>query len=86
MPKPKLPKVETNPAPKTQTLRPDLFVDRSTFFAPRVTIHGPLPEDHPFYALVGRVASEWAHLEHILDTTIWDLLGIVPPAVFGTPD
>src|SRR5262245_35059281 len=30
-----------------------------------------LPEEHPFYALVGRVASEWAHLEHILDTTIW---------------
>src|SRR5436190_450935 len=28
---------------------------------------GPLPDDHPFYALVGRVASEWAHLEHIVD-------------------
>lgn len=27
----------------------------------------------PFYALVGRVASEWAHLEHILDLTIYDL-------------
>jgi hypothetical protein len=35
---------------------------------------GPLPEDHPFYALVGRVASEWAHLEHIVDLTIWELL------------
>jgi hypothetical protein len=34
-----------------------------------------LPEEHPFYALVGRVASEWSHLEHILDTTIWGLLG-----------
>jgi hypothetical protein len=34
-----------------------------------------LPEEHPFYALIGRVASEWAHLEHILDTTIWGLLG-----------
>ena len=33
----------------------------------------PLPPDHPFYALVGRVASEWSHLEHILDLTIWDL-------------
>lgn len=37
---------------------------------------GPLPEDHPFYALVGRVASEWAHLEHIVDLTIWKLLGV----------
>jgi hypothetical protein len=35
-----------------------------------------LPETDPFYALVGRVASEWAHLEHILDTTIWGLLGV----------
>jgi hypothetical protein len=39
---------------------------------------GPLPEDHPFYALVGRVASEWAHLEHIVDLTIWELLGAEP--------
>lgn len=37
---------------------------------------GPLPEDHPFYALVGRVASEWAHLEHIVDLTTWELLGV----------
>jgi hypothetical protein len=35
-----------------------------------------LPEKHPFYLLVGRVASEWSHLEHILDTTIWNLLNI----------
>ena len=25
--------------------------------------------------LVGRVASEWSHLEHVLDMTIWALLG-----------
>lgn len=37
---------------------------------------GPLPDDHPFYALVGRVASEWSHLEHIVDLTIWQLLGV----------
>jgi hypothetical protein len=37
-----------------------------------------LPEEHPFYTLVGRVASEWAHLEHILDATIWNLLDIDP--------
>ncbi len=43
---------------------------------PKVEIHGPLPVDHKFYALVGRVASEWSHLEHILDATIWDLLPV----------
>jgi len=33
-----------------------------------------LPEEQPFYALVGGGFLEWSHLEHILDTTIWDLL------------
>jgi hypothetical protein len=41
-----------------------------------VTIHSPLPAEHPFYANVGRVASEWAHLEHIIDVTIWEFLGV----------
>ncbi len=36
--------------------------------------HSPLPSDHPFYANVGRVASEWAQLEHLLDTVIWAFL------------
>ena len=36
----------------------------------------PLPEDHEFYKNVGRVASEWSHLEHILDLTIWKLSGM----------
>ena len=39
-------------------------------------IHAPLPEEHPFYALVGRVTSEAAHLEHALDMIIWELAGI----------
>jgi hypothetical protein len=43
-----------------------------------LTIHKPLPEDHQFYAIVGRVASEWSHLEHILDLTIWELTGLRP--------
>ncbi len=33
----------------------------------------PLPEKHPFYALIGRVVAEWARLEHELDLIIWDL-------------
>jgi hypothetical protein len=39
-----------------------------------VQAYGPLPDDHPFYNMVGRVASEWSHLEHVLDQIIWDLL------------
>jgi hypothetical protein len=34
------------------------------------------PNDHPIYSFVGRVASEWAHLEHSLDLIIWELAGI----------
>jgi hypothetical protein len=34
------------------------------------------PSDDPIYALIGRVASTWSHLEHILDEIIWDLVGI----------
>lgn len=48
----------------------------TTGYPPVFRVYGPLPEDHPFYALVGRVASEWAHLEHIVDLTIWGLLGV----------
>lgn len=33
----------------------------------------PLPDDHLFYPLIGRVAAEWAQLEHVLDLVIWDL-------------
>ena len=43
-----------------------------------LSVHGPLPADHPFYASVGRVASEWAHLEHTLDLIIWELTGLHP--------
>lgn len=44
------------------------------------TIHAyaPLPDAHPFYAIVGRVASEWARLEHILDMIIWELADLDP--------
>jgi hypothetical protein len=37
------------------------------------------PTDHPIYSLVGRVASEWAHLEHSLDRIAWTLLGVISP-------
>ena len=34
------------------------------------------PLDHQVYALVGRVAASWSHLEHTLDLIIWSLAGI----------
>jgi hypothetical protein len=46
-----------------------------TFYSPTVRAYGPLPDDHPFYALVGRVAAEAARLDHILDVIIWELSG-----------
>ncbi len=36
----------------------------------------PLPANHEFYTLIGRVAAEWARLEHLLDEIIWSLSGI----------
>lgn len=39
----------------------------------KLTVHRALPADHDFYKLVGRVASEWAGLEHVLDLVIWEL-------------
>lgn len=43
------------------------------------TVHYPLPEDHPFYAKIGRVAAEWARFEHLLDLIIWGLSGVDGP-------
>lgn len=44
-----------------------------------VEIVEPLPANHPTYALVGRIASEWAHFEAILDQIIWMLSGLDGP-------
>ena len=57
-----------------QKLAPSTLEDDTLFATIRLRVHTPLPSDHPFYATVGRVASEWAHLEHILDLVIWDLV------------
>jgi hypothetical protein len=39
-------------------------------------VYRRMPDDHPIYQIVGQVASEWAHLEHTLDTLIWRLAGV----------
>jgi hypothetical protein len=37
-----------------------------------------IPEDHPIYTKIGRVASSWSHLESQLDSIIWRLAGLHP--------
>ena len=46
-----------------------------------LTILGPLPENHPFYEKIGRVAASWARLEHTLDLMIWELAKGEQPAI-----
>ena len=59
------------------TARGSSVAHAATTFATGI-IRNPLPDDHPFYANVGRVASEWAHAEHTLDLIIWKLASINP--------
>jgi len=44
----------------------------------RVEIHEPLPQGHPFYALIGQISSDWARIEAILDIIIWNLAEVEP--------
>jgi hypothetical protein len=39
----------------------------------KLTVHSPLPPDHPINTMVGHVASTWSHVEHVLDLIIWEL-------------
>lgn len=39
-------------------------------YTPTISLYEPLPDDYPAYALIGRVASEWAHYEVILDMAV----------------
>ena len=43
-----------------------------------LSVHAPLPEDHPMLSIIGQVANQWAHIEHVLDLIIWDLSGMGP--------
>ncbi|MGC1301218.1 MAG: hypothetical protein WA840_02485 [Caulobacteraceae bacterium] len=35
------------------------------------TVHSPIPDDHPYFSLIGRVTARWAMLETVLDYCIW---------------
>lgn len=43
----------------------------------------PLPDDHPAYALVGLITSECARIEHFLDATIFEFVGLQSHARLG---
>jgi len=58
---------------KPRVFNESIDLSAASGFGATVKAHNVLPDNHPFYILVGRVASEWAHLEHALDTIIWDL-------------
>jgi hypothetical protein len=34
------------------------------------------PAEHPIYSLVGQVAANWAHIDHLLDILIWQLADV----------
>ncbi len=67
---------KSNKGKKAQTIKVRGIASTIKMGTPIVTIHGPLPSGHDFYKLVGRVVSEWAHLEHALDIIIWRLSGM----------
>jgi hypothetical protein len=60
-------------ATSTSTAATVFHLSASAFTSPDV--HRP-PDNHPIYSYVGRIASEWAHVERTFDLVIWDLAGI----------
>jgi hypothetical protein len=65
--------VEDGIAPPEQTIAPTPIVSTSTAYAPTIRAFKPLTDDHPCYALVGRIAAEQARIEHLLDGIIANL-------------
>lgn len=53
--------------PSTKSIMPSEIIGEIT------KIQSPLPGDHPYFALIGRVASEWTHFERVLDEIIRDI-------------
>jgi hypothetical protein len=49
----------------------------------RLILLRELPEDHPIYKEIGRIAARWAHVEHILDQIFWKLSG-APDEITGS--
>jgi hypothetical protein len=65
-------------APKAKVLQPDVFINRNLFYPPVMQIYEPLPITDPSYSYIGRIASDWARIEHTLDNIIWELANLDP--------
>lgn len=63
---------DNTPAPTTASL--NAFLGEIAIKSHVLIFYKPPPE-HPIYSAVGRVAAEWALLEHRLDEIIWQLIG-----------
>lgn len=40
------------------------------------TVHSPIPDEHPYFAKIGRVIARMAQFDHVIDIIIWDLTGL----------
>ena len=63
---------------KPITGQSNITIEPPTLVA-RMRVHGPLPKEHALNAMIGHVASEWSHVEHILDLIIWELAKVPYP-------
>lgn len=43
-----------------------------------ITVHSPLPDDHPVYRKIGLLVAKWAHFEHLLDVLYWEVSRLPP--------
>lgn len=55
-----------------------------SFGAVTLNVFRSLPDDHPAYGLIGLIASECARIEHFLDATIFQFVGLQSQARMGT--
>jgi hypothetical protein len=43
-----------------------------------LSLHAPMPDNHPMLSVIGQIANQWAHIEHTLDTIVWRLAEVEP--------
>lgn len=74
-----MPNDDGSPSPGGTTIALDTGEIKITGSNVVFTVHGHMPGDHPMYHKIGRVAAEWAMLEHVLDLTIWEISELTQP-------
>jgi hypothetical protein len=43
-----------------------------------ITVHSPLPDNHPVYRKIGLLVAKWAYFEHLLDVLYWEVSRLPP--------